>query len=158
MHSLSLIGALPLCVFLFGLVRPSLAQTPPKPRTADDPRTAIELYFQAHALGNAEFIERAFTPDAKIKFVDAGELREWTRDEFAKRFEKPTQDEYRRVRRVERLDVTGTAASAVLTLNYPQVQFTDHISLLKIGGQWKIVGKIFSAERRDVGQEALKTT
>ena len=109
-------------------------------------------------MGKAEFIERAFTPDAKIKFVDAGELREWTRDEFAKRFEKPAQDEYRRVRRVERLDVTGTAASAVLTLNYPQVQFTDHISLLKIGGQWKIVGKIFSAERMDVGQEALKTT
>jgi Putative lumazine-binding len=121
MHSLSLIGALLLCVFLFGLVRPSLAQTPPKPRTADDPRTAIELYFQAHALGKAEFIERAFTPDAKIKFVDAGESKEWTRDEFAKRFEKPAQDEHRRVRRVERLDVTGTAASAVLTLNYPQV-------------------------------------
>jgi len=157
MHVLSLIGALLLCVFLFGLVRPSLAQTPPNPWD-DDPRTAIELYFQAHALGKAEFIERAFTPDAKIKFVDAGELREWTRDEFAKRFQEPAQDEYRRVRRIERLDVTGTAASAVLTLNYPQVQFTDHISLLKIGGQWKIVGKIFSAERRDVGQEALKTT
>jgi hypothetical protein len=75
MHSLSLIGALLLCVFLFGLVRPSLAQTPPKPRTDDDPRTVIELYFQAHALGKAEFIEQAFTPDAKIKFVDAGELK-----------------------------------------------------------------------------------
>jgi metallo-beta-lactamase class B len=62
------------------------------------------------------------------------------------------------VRRVDRLDVTGTAASAVLTLNYPQVQFTDHMSILKIGGHWKIVGKIFSAEHRDAGQEALKTT
>ena len=158
MHSLSLIGAFLLCVFLFGLVRPSLAQTPPKPRTDDDPRTAIELYFQAHALGKAEFIEQAFTPDAKIKFIDAGELKEWTRDEFAKRFQQPAPDEYRRVRRVDRLDVTGTAASAVLTLNYPQVQFTDHMSILKIGGHWKIVGKIFSAEHRDAGQEALKTT
>ena len=84
MHSLSLIGALLLCVFLFGLLRPSVAQTSPKPRADEDPRTALELYFQAHALGKAEFIEQTFTPDAKIKFVDAGELKEWTRDEFAK--------------------------------------------------------------------------
>src|SRR6266404_429826 len=83
MHVLSLIGALLLCVFLFGLVRPSLAQTPPNPWD-DDPRTAIELYFQAHALGKAEFIERAFTPDCqnkirrcrRIKRVDARRIRE----------------------------------------------------------------------------------
>ncbi len=109
-------------------------------------------------MGKSEFIEQAFAPDAKIKFVDNGELKEWTRDEFAKRFQQPAADEYRGVRRVERLDVTGTAASAVLTLNYPQVQFTDHMSLLKIGGQWKIVGKVFSADRRDAAQETIKET
>ncbi len=158
MHSLPPVGSLLLSLFLFGLVRCAQAQTPARSRTDEDPRTAIELYFQAHALGKGELIEQAFTPDAKIKFVDAGEVKEWTRDEFAKRFQQPATDEYRRVRRVERLDVTGIAASAVLTLNYPQVLFTDHMSLLKIRGQWKIVGKVFSAERRDAGQEALRTT
>jgi metallo-beta-lactamase class B len=56
------------------------------------------------------------------------------------------------------LDITGTAASAVLTLNYPQVLFTDHVSLLNTGGEWKIVSKVFSAERRDVAKEAIKET
>jgi metallo-beta-lactamase class B len=158
MHSLPPVGSLLLSLFLCGLMRCAHGQTGVKSRTDDDPRTAIELYFQAHALGNSEFIEQAFAPDAKIKFVDNGELKEWTRDEFAKRFQQPAADEYRRVRRVERLDVTGTAASAVLTLNYPQVLFTDHMSLLKIGGQWKIVGKVFSAERRDAAQEPFKET
>jgi metallo-beta-lactamase class B len=158
MHSLPPVGSLLLSLFLFGLVRCAQGQTPAKSRTDDDPRKAIELYFQAHALGKGELIGQAFTPDAKIKFVDNGELKEWTRDEFAKRFQQPAADEYRRVRRVERLDVSGTAASAVLTLNYPQVLFTDHMSLLKIGGQWKIVSKAFSAERRDVGLEAIKET
>ena len=83
-----------------------------------------------------------------------GELQEWTRDEFAKRFQQPAADEYRRVRRLVKLDVSGTAASAVLTLDYPQVLFTDHMSLLKIGDQWKIVSKVFSADRRDAAQEA----
>jgi metallo-beta-lactamase class B len=122
----------------------------------DDPRAAIENYFKAHALGKGEFITQAFAPEAKIQFVEGGELRAWTRDEFARRFQQPAPDENRRVRRIERLDVSGTAASAVLTLDYPQVLFTDHVSLLKIGDQWKIVSKVFSADRRDVGQEVVK--
>src|SRR5882672_3885438 len=158
MHSLPQAGSLLFSLFLFCLVRSAQAQTTDKPRTDEDPRGAIELYFRAHALGKGEFITEAFTANAKIQFVDGGELKEWTREEFAKRFQQPAADEYRRVRRVERLDVSGTAASAVLTLNYPQVLFSDHMSLLKIGGQWKIVSKAFSAERRDVGLEAIKET
>lgn len=158
MHSSPSVGSLLLLLLLCGLVRCAQSQTSAKSRTDADPRTAVELYFQAHALGKSEFIEQAFTPDAKIKFVDNGEMKEWTRDEFAKRLQQPAADEYRRVRRVERLDVTGTAASAVLTLNYPQVLFNDHISLLKIGSEWKIVGKVFSANRRDAGQDAIKET
>lgn len=122
------------------------------------PRDAIELYFQAHASGNGDFIRQAFTPDAKVTFVENGNLRQWTREEFAARFRAPANDEYRRVRRVEHTDITGTAASAVLTLDYPQVLFTDHLSLLRIQNQWKIVNKVFSADHRDAGPEAIKET
>src|SRR5215469_304254 len=57
--------------------------------TQDSPRDAIELYFRAHATGNGDFIRRAFTPDARIEFVENGELKQWTRDEFAARFQTP---------------------------------------------------------------------
>jgi metallo-beta-lactamase class B len=123
----------------------------------DGPRVAIEQYFQAHALGNGDLIRKSFTPDAKITFVEDGEQKQWTREEFAQRFQHPAEDEYRRVRRIERLDVSGTAASAVLTLDYPQVLFTDHMALLKIGSEWKIVNKVFSADRRDSGQQAIQS-
>src|SRR5215469_11528624 len=126
---------------------------PPDP----GPRAAIELYFTAHALGDGNYIRQAFTPDAKISFVDHGELKQWTPEEFASRFHGSAPDEYRRVRRVESLDVNGDAASAVVTLDYGEVLFRDHLSLLKIAGQWKIVSKIFSAEHRERGQ-ALKQT
>src|ERR1700694_4647535 len=85
----------------------------------DSPRDAIELYFQAHASGNGDFIRQAFAPETKVTFVENSHLRQWTREEFAARFRSPADDEYRRVRRVERLDITSTAASAVLTLDYP---------------------------------------
>jgi metallo-beta-lactamase class B len=163
MHSPSLpLGSLLLALFLPGLIRPERGHAQVLPTDAaaseDGPRAAIECYFKAHALGKGEFITQAFTPDAKIQFVESDELKEWTRDEFTKRFQQPAPDEYRRVRRIERMDVSGTAASAVVTLNYPQVLFTDHVSLLKIAGQWKIVNKVFSADRRDAAQEAIKET
>jgi|SRR5215467_6392079 len=124
----------------------------------DSPRDAIELYFRAHATGNGGFIREAFTPDARIEFVENGQLKQWTREEFAARFQTPASDEYRRVRRIDHLAITGTAASATVTLDYPQVVFTDHLSLLEIGGQWKVVNKIFSADHRNAGQEAIKDT
>jgi metallo-beta-lactamase class B len=119
------------------------------------PRSAIELYFKAHALGDGNYIRQAFTPDARISFMDGDQMKPWSTEEFAKRFQGgPAADEYRRVRRIERLDISGNAASAVVRLNYPQVLFTDHLSLLKIGEEWKIVNKVFYAERRDAGKEA----
>jgi metallo-beta-lactamase class B len=122
----------------------------------DSPRDAIELYFKAHAFGNGDYIDQAFSTNAKISFVENGQLKQWTREEFAQRFHGPAQDEDGRVRRIEQLDVSGNAASAVVTLNYPQVLFTDHLSLLKIGNQWKIVNKVFSADRRDRAQATVK--
>jgi metallo-beta-lactamase class B len=161
MHSLSHpLGSLLISLFLFGFIRLAHAQTqlpPANPSSPDDgPRVPIEQYFAAHALGQGDFITRSFTADAKIKFVEGVEFKEWPRDEFAKRFQQPAPDEFRRVRRIERLDVSGNAASAVLTLDYPQVLFTDHLSLLKIGNQWKIVGKLFFADRRDAAQQAIR--
>jgi metallo-beta-lactamase class B len=130
------------------------AGTPP----ADPgPRTAIELYFKAHAFGDGNYIRQAFTPEARISFIDHGELKQWTRDEFANHFHGPAADEYRRVRRVESLDVNGHAASAVVTLDYGQVLLRDHLLLLKMGNEWKIVSKVFSAEHRERGQELNQT-
>jgi metallo-beta-lactamase class B len=124
----------------------------------DTPRDAIELYFQAHASGNGGFIRQAFTPDARIEFVENREFKQWTSEEFAARFQAPASDEFRRVRRIERLEVRGTAASAVLTLDYPDVLFTDHLSLLRIGREWRIVNKVFSADRRNRAQEGINDT
>ena len=136
----------------------ALLQDPATMSGGADPREAIELYFQAHATGDGNFIRRAFTPDAKIQFVDGDQMKQWSTEEFANRFHGPAPDEYRRVRRVESLDVSGNAASAVVTLDYPQILFRDHLSMLKLGNEWKIVNKIFSAEHRASNQDALTQT
>jgi hypothetical protein len=52
-----------------------------------------------------------------------------------------------RTERIAQVDITGTSAVARLELEYPQQKITDYMSLVKYGGEWKIVSKIFSRER-----------
>lgn len=46
---------------------------------------------------------------------------------WSKRFQQHAQISIAGVRRVEHVDVSGSAASAMLTWNYPKVEFTDHM-------------------------------
>ena len=61
----------------------------------------------------------------------------------------PAKDEARRKRRIESIDVTGNIAVGKIILDYPNVTFTDYMSLMKIGDQWKIVNKAFYAEPKN---------
>jgi hypothetical protein len=46
-------------------------------------------------------------------------------------------------RRIPLVDTAGDAAVAKVLSEYPTHRFEDYMSLLRIGGQWRIVGKIF---------------
>lgn len=145
-------------MILFAGILAAATTTTTTTAAQETPRDAVELYFKAHALGNRDYIRQAFTPNAKISFVENGKMQQWTREKFGARFQTPAADECARVRSVDRLDISGDAASAVVTLNYPQVLLTDYLSLHKIDGNWKIVNKVFSANRRDRSQEAIQDT
>jgi hypothetical protein len=107
----------------------------------------LENYIKAHATGNAEFIRQAFDAQAKVMSFSGDKFNQWSVDEFATRFSgKPAEDEAKRKRSFEILDVAGNAAIAKVLLDYPAVKFTDYVTLLKIDGAWKIVNKTFYAE------------
>ena len=44
------------------------------------------------------------------------------------------------------MDVTGSAAVVQLELASPEAVLTDYMSLLKVNGEWTIVGKIFDRQ------------
>ena len=51
-----------------------------------------------------------------------------------------------RTERIAHVDISGTSAVAQLELEYPNQKITDYMSLVKYGGEWRIVNKIFSRE------------
>jgi hypothetical protein len=110
-------------------------------------RQAIEYYFQGHATGNGENHRKAFHPEAKLFWIREGKFTQRTSEEYiAGSSGKPAADESLRKRSIEMIDITGNAAVAKVVLDYPQVRFTDYMSLLKIDGEWKIVNKTFVSE------------
>lgn len=110
----------------------------------------LNNYLQAHATGDPEFIRKAFHRDARITAFRDGKLLNLSTEEFAGRFNgKAADDEARRKRTIESVDISGNAAIAKIVLDYPTVKFTDYMTLLKIDGEWKIVNKSFSAETKE---------
>ena len=110
-------------------------------------REPLENYIRGHATGQGEHFRKAFHPDAKLFAIRDGKYWQLTSEEYiARAAGKPAADEAQRKRTIESIDITGNAAVAKIVLDYPQVKFTDYMSLLKIDGEWKIVNKTFYAE------------
>jgi hypothetical protein len=112
-------------------------------------RVPLELYIKGHATGNGDFWRQAFHQDARIEGIRDGKLVSRTRDEFAAGASgKPAEDEAQRKRRIVSVDVVDDAASAKVELDYPSVKFTDYFTLLKVDGEWKIMSKVYHADRK----------
>ncbi|MCI4566614.1 nuclear transport factor 2 family protein [Lysobacter sp. CFH 32150] len=112
-------------------------------------RKPLEAYMQGHATGDPAHIRRAFLPTARIEGLRDGKIVSRTLEEFAAGFSgKPAEDEAQRQRRIDALDISGTAAMARVTLDYPAVTFTDYFVLLKVDGEWKIASKVYSAQKK----------
>jgi 3-hydroxyisobutyrate dehydrogenase-like beta-hydroxyacid dehydrogenase len=109
----------------------------------------LHAYALCHATGDASYLGDAFLPSAHIDGYRDGELSSWDVESFAGVFDGPAPDEVGRSRRVERLEVRGSVATAVMTLHHGEVDFTDVFVLLRRpDGEWRIANKAY--ERRDV--------
>ena len=121
--------------------------------TADEAavRATLEHYIQGHATGDPAHMRLAFHPAARLFWSSADTLATRTSEEYIARMPgKPAADEATgtRKRRIERVDVTGNAATGKIVLDYPDAYIVDYMSLLKTKGEWKIINKIFMTEMK----------
>jgi 3-hydroxyisobutyrate dehydrogenase len=104
-------------------------------------------YALTHATGDSAYLADAFLPTARIEGYRDGEFSSWDLESFAAVFDGAAEDEASRSRRIERLDVRGSAATAVMTLHHGDTDFTDVFVLLRRpDGEWRIANKAY--ERR----------
>ena len=109
-------------------------------------RHVERYYFEGVRHSDTAAAHRAFHPVAVMYSIRDGKLAERTIPDWltaiAERAPKPPKpDDVRRL--VVSVDITGTAAVAKTELIQPETVVTDYLSLLKLDGEWTIVGKIF---------------
>lgn len=110
-------------------------------------QATLEQYLQGHATGDPAWMRRAFLPTAHIEGIREGGFTSWSLDEYCRLFTgTPAADEATRQRRIDAIDIHGTAASAKATLIHGATTFTDYFVLLKVDGVWKIANKVYYAE------------
>jgi len=111
-------------------------------------RQTIGYYADGAANGQPEIVAKAFHTSAYMKFVKDDSLVDVPIKEYFTDYIKAgvQQD---RTATINNIDITGSAASVKLTIDYATHQFIDYFNLLKINGQWLIVSKIFTRKIKE---------
>ena len=127
-----------------------VADAPPEPPPDEAAvRRTVETYLHGLKFNDVASFQKAFLPEAKLYFVKKdGSLGQLTQEQWYAGFAPNAGREEEGDLRITSVDVTGTAASVKVREEYPNSIYTDYVSLLKLGGEWKIVNKIFVSERR----------
>ena len=139
------------------LATPVMASTPPKSAAAISPAVDAEMkaasvpvenYIRALETGNADYARMAFHKDARMIGNNRAGFISMPIEEWMKGLQgKPSDDEAQRKRSFRMIELTPTTGVARVDLAYPEVNFVDYMTLLKVDGEWKIINKLFHAER-----------
>ncbi|NAS12137.1 nuclear transport factor 2 family protein [Poritiphilus flavus] len=109
--------------------------------------TTLNYYLEGGTNNDFETLKKAFHETATMKFMAKDGYKEVNALEFfgSRMKPGPAQD---RTTKIESIDLMGNAAHAKLVIDYPSFSFIDYMNLLKVDGEWKIVGKIFYRKQK----------
>ena len=112
-------------------------------------RQTVETYLHGLKFNDVPSFKKTFYPEAKLFFVKKdGTLCQLTQEQWYKGFEASAGKQEEGELSIVATDITGKAASVKVREMYSTSIYTDYVSLLKLGTQWKIVSKIYVAEKR----------
>ncbi len=111
-------------------------------------RATLETLHRALATDDAELAESVTDPRATAYTVLDGRLVGISAAEGQARLaaRKTAGETVKATRRITLVDSEGDAAVARLEHDLPAGRFIDYASLLKVGGQWQIVGLVFARQ------------
>ena len=112
-------------------------------------RQTVESYLHGLKFNDVDSLKKAFYPEAKLFFRKKdGTLGQLAQEQWYEGFRKNAGKEETGDLRIASVDVTGSAAAVKVIEVYPDSTYTDYLNLLKLGEEWKIVNKIYVAEKR----------
>lgn len=103
----------------------------------------LHAYALGHATGSPEHFRRAFRDTAHIEGIRDGAFASWDLETYCGLFHGPAEDEEERSRVVDSVQMTGTIATAAMTLHHGENLFTDLFLLVRDADGWRIANKVY---------------
>lgn len=114
-----------------------------------DVRKAVESYLHGLRFNDVASLKVAFHPDAKLYWIKKdGAIGQLTQDDWYKGFAASAGKEEAGTLSIASIDITGDIASVKVVEDYATSRYTDYLSLVRTTGGWKIINKIYQAEKR----------
>ncbi len=112
-------------------------------------RAVVERYLHGLKFNDTTSFHSAFWPNALLLFVGRdGKLGQLTQAEWYRMFAGSAGKEEEGELRIESVNITADAASVKVVEVYPKSIYTDYLNLLRFGGEWRIVNKIYTSRPR----------
>ena len=112
-------------------------------------RQVVQNYLHGLKYNDVESLKKAFWPEAKLFFVKKdGQLGQLTQSQWYEGFAGSAGKEEKGDLRITSVDITDNAASVKVEEDYPNSKYIDYLSLLKFNGEWRIVNKIYTSQRK----------
>ncbi|MEO8634036.1 MAG: nuclear transport factor 2 family protein [Gemmatimonadales bacterium] len=128
---------------------PLVAQVQPATPDETAVRAVVTSYLHGLKFNDVPSLKKAFWPEARLYFTTRdGHLGQLTQPAWYAGFAKSAGKEEPGDLRIIALEVTNDVASVKVLEEYPDSRYTDYLSLVRFDGQWWIVSKIYTAERR----------
>jgi 3-hydroxyisobutyrate dehydrogenase-like beta-hydroxyacid dehydrogenase len=115
-----------------------------EPAVDEDVLAPLRAYMRGHASGDPTYFRESFLPTAHVEGIRDGAFVSWNLADYCALFDgTPAPDEPMRSRRIDRVDVHGSVATASMTLRHGVDTFTDIFILIRVDGQWRIANKAY---------------
>ncbi len=109
-------------------------------------RAVVERYLHGIKFNNVQDFEAAFWPDARLMFVKKdGSIGQLTQAQWHAMFASVAGKEEEVTLAILSVDVTDNAASVKVMETYPKSVYVNYLNLLRLGGEWRIVNKIYTS-------------
>jgi hypothetical protein len=108
-------------------------------------RAVVDRYLHGLKFNDVASLRSAFAPDAKLLWVKRdGTMGQLSQADWYKGFAASAGKEEEGELSVAAVDITGDVAAVKVVETYPKEVYVDYLNLLRAGGEWRIVNKVYT--------------
>ena len=114
---------------------------------AEEPRVraVVDRYLHGLKFNDVASLRAAFAPDAKLVWVKRdGTTGQLTQADWYKGFAASAGKEEEGDLTIATIDVTSDVAAVKVVETYPKEVYVDYLNLVRGGGEWRIVNKVYT--------------